>query len=82
MQITLTIPDDIAAQAHARGLSVEAYVQDLLEKARSEGQQPPHARTREEIQAFFRAMAEGSERCVSYQRRASPARVSMRTAAE
>jgi post-segregation antitoxin (ccd killing protein) len=62
MQITLTIPDDIAAQAQARGLSVEAYVQDLIEKARSEGQQHPHTRTREEIQAFFRAMADGSER--------------------
>ena len=62
MQITLTIPDDIAAQAQVRGLTVEAYVQDLLEKARSEGQHPAHARTREEIQAFFKAMAEGSER--------------------
>ncbi|HSU32589.1 MAG TPA: hypothetical protein VLJ11_15255 [Bryobacteraceae bacterium] len=62
MQVTLTIPDDIAAQAQARGLSVEAYVQDLFEKALSDGQQPPHARTREEIKAFFRAMAEGSER--------------------
>jgi hypothetical protein len=62
MQITLTIPDDIAAQAQARGLSVEAYVQDLLEKARSEGQQPTRARTRQEIQTFFGAMAEGLER--------------------
>lgn len=63
MQITLTIPDDIAALAQARGLSVEAYVQDLIEQqARPQERQPSHVRTREEIESFFSAMSEGSQR--------------------
>ena len=54
MQITLTIPDDIAALAQARGLSVEAYVQDLIEQqARPQERQPSNVRTREEIESFF-----------------------------
>jgi post-segregation antitoxin (ccd killing protein) len=33
MQITLTIPDELAVQAKTRGISVEEYVQRLLEEA-------------------------------------------------
>jgi post-segregation antitoxin (ccd killing protein) len=66
MQITLTIPDDIAAQAQARGLSVEAYVQNLIEQqARSQERQTVPVRTREEIESFFSAMSEGSQRLPS-----------------
>ena len=32
MEITLTIPDDLAQEAKARGISVEAYVRSLIEK--------------------------------------------------
>jgi hypothetical protein len=63
MQITLTIPDDIAAQAQAHGLSVEAYVQNLIEQqVRSQERQTAPVRTREEIDSFFSAMSEGSQR--------------------
>src|SRR6185295_13512162 len=31
MQITVTIPDELAAIAQARGVSLEAYVQSLVE---------------------------------------------------
>lgn len=30
MQITVTIPDDVAAQAHAHGLTPESYVEKLV----------------------------------------------------
>ncbi len=66
MQITLTIPDDVAAQAQAHGLSVEAYVQNLIEQqARSQEGQTAPVRTREEIESFFSAMSEGAQRLPS-----------------
>jgi len=30
MEITLKIPEEIAAQARARGISVEAYIEEIL----------------------------------------------------
>jgi post-segregation antitoxin (ccd killing protein) len=30
MVVTVNIPDELAAQAKARGLSLEAYVQEIL----------------------------------------------------
>jgi hypothetical protein len=30
MQVTINIPDELAAQVHARGLALEDYVRDLL----------------------------------------------------
>jgi hypothetical protein len=65
MQITLTIPDDVAAQAQARGLSVETYVQNLIEQQARPQEQHAHVRTREEIESFFSAMSEGSQRLPS-----------------
>jgi hypothetical protein len=62
MQITVTIPDELAAQAQARGLSVEAYVQSLVDEARRGPLLPGRPRTPEQIEAFFDAMAEGSQK--------------------
>jgi hypothetical protein len=61
MEITLTIPDELAAQAQARGIPVEVYAQSLVEEAsrKSVSAHPP--RTPEQIEAFFEAMAEGSQ---------------------
>jgi hypothetical protein len=62
MQISVTIPDQLAAQAESRGVPVDAYVRELLEQAAAGGPPvPPRGRSREEIEAFFAAMAEGSE---------------------
>lgn len=33
MQVTLTIPDDLAAQAKERGIPLDAYVLGLIEQA-------------------------------------------------
>ncbi len=61
MQITVTISDELAAQAAAHGLSVEAYVQSLVEEASRKSSPPNRPRTPERIEAFFAAMAEGSQ---------------------
>ena len=64
MQITVTIPDELAAQAQERGMSLEAYVQSLIEQGRL--QRPTsRPRTNEEIEAFFSIMAEDAERLPS-----------------
>ena len=61
MRITVTIPDELAAQAKTHGLSVEAYVQDLVEAAARKSLLQHRPRTPERIEAFFAAMAEGSQ---------------------
>jgi hypothetical protein len=33
MQVTLTIPDELAVEASARGFSVKAYAEDILRRA-------------------------------------------------
>jgi hypothetical protein len=33
MQVTLTIPDELAVEASARGFSVQAYAEDILRRA-------------------------------------------------
>src|ERR1035441_10826072 len=62
MKITVTISDELAAQAEARGLSVEIYVQSLVEEAGRNSLLPHLPRTPEQIEAFFEAMAEGSQK--------------------
>jgi hypothetical protein len=59
MRISVTIPEQLAVQAESRGISVDAYVRELLEHVAHDKTAPP--RSREEIEAFFTAMAEGSE---------------------
>lgn len=62
MQITLTIPDELAAQAKTRGISVEEYVQRLLEQAGRNSPGLQKSRTAEQLEAFFEAMAQGSQK--------------------
>jgi post-segregation antitoxin (ccd killing protein) len=63
MEITVKIPDELVAQAKARGLRVETYVEELLAqqlKARTSGAQQP--RTPEEIRAWLDALAQFSDK--------------------
>lgn len=61
MQITVTIPDELAAIAKARGVSLEVYVQNLVEEAGHKALSSQRPRTPQQIEAFFEAMAEGSQ---------------------
>jgi hypothetical protein len=63
MVVTVNIPDELAAQAKARGLSLEAYVQEILTQQLavrvSEIRQP---RTPEEIRAWLDSLAQLSDK--------------------
>lgn len=62
IEIIVTIPDELAVQAEARGVSVQAFVQSLVDEAHRRSVSPEHRRSPEQIEAFFEAMAEGSEK--------------------
>jgi post-segregation antitoxin (ccd killing protein) len=63
MVVTVNIPDELAAQAKARGLSLEALVQEILTQElavrRVETGQP---RTSEEIRAWLDSLAQFSDK--------------------
>jgi len=62
MVVTVNIPDELLAQALARGLSVEAYVQEILAQqlgVRVPETRPP--RSPEEIRAWLDSLAQFSE---------------------
>jgi len=63
MQITLEIPDELAAQAEARGMTPESYVRSLVADAVRSAPLPiPAAKPKRDLEAFFRAMAANSEK--------------------
>ena len=62
MKITVTISDELAAHAEARGLSIEVYVQSLVQEAERKSLPPHRPSTPEQIEAFFEGMAEGSQK--------------------
>jgi hypothetical protein len=61
MQVTIEIPDELAAEARRRGLTPEGYVRGLIEEA---AQQAPVEATRpkRDMEAFFKAMAANSDK--------------------
>jgi hypothetical protein len=61
MQIAITIPDEVAAQAHKLGIPVKVYVQNLIEQVRPKSPEP-QVRSAQQIEDFLAAMAEGSEK--------------------
>ena len=63
MQITLDVPDEMAEAAKQRGLSVEAYAEQILREGIDHsiaGQQ--NARTAEEIRAWLDELAQFSDK--------------------
>ena|ERR1700723_3748697 len=52
MVVTVNIPDELAAQAKARGLSLEAYVQEILAEQLARPVQIRQPRTQEEIRIW------------------------------
>jgi post-segregation antitoxin (ccd killing protein) len=62
MVVTVNIPDELAAQAKARGLSLEAYVQEILAEQLARPAQTPQPRTPEEIRAWLDSLAQFSDK--------------------
>ena len=63
MEVTVKIPDELAARAKARGLRVEDYVLEIL--GQQLGAQRPgtsQARTPEEIRAWLDSLAQFSDK--------------------
>jgi hypothetical protein len=62
MQITVEIPDEIAAQVQARGLTPESYVRSLIEgDARNAPLPLPPAKPKIDMKTFLQEMAANSE---------------------
>jgi hypothetical protein len=60
MTITVRVPDELAAQAAGRGLSIEAYVEELAQQAaRSEKLSPRKRRTPAEAVEHLREIRKG-----------------------
>ena len=63
MQITVTIPDDFAAQVKARGLTPESYVESLIDDAARMAHAPlPPAKPKMDMESFFQAMSAYSDK--------------------
>ena len=63
MEIRIKVPDELAAQAQARGLRQEAYAEEILARQvemRSVGTR--QARTPEEIHAWLDSLAQFSDK--------------------
>jgi hypothetical protein len=62
MVVTVDIPDELAAQAKARGLSLEAYVQEILAQQLGHCEQTRQLRTPEQIRAWLDSLAQFSDK--------------------
>jgi hypothetical protein len=63
MQVTVEIPDELAAEVRARGLTPEGYVRGLIEEAaRLEAKTSEEPRRKMDMKAFLEAMAANSEK--------------------
>ena len=63
VEITVNVPDEIAAQAKARGLNVETYIEEILAQQvtrRPSGVRRPQ--TASEIRAWLDSLAQFSEK--------------------
>jgi hypothetical protein len=62
MVVTVNIPDELAAAAKARGLSLEAYVQEILAQQLGRLAERRQPRTPEEIRAWLDSLAQFSDK--------------------
>ncbi len=62
MVVTVNIPDELAAEAKARGLSLEAYVQEILAQQLARPAKTRKPRTPEEIRAWLDSLAQFSDK--------------------
>jgi hypothetical protein len=62
MEISVKIPEEVVAQARARGLKLEVYVQEILARQAAGGKSTPQPRTPEEIRAWLDSLAQFSDK--------------------
>jgi post-segregation antitoxin (ccd killing protein) len=62
MQITVNIPEELAGQARARGVAVEAYVEEILAQQSAQQSTAAHQpRTPQEIRDWLDSLAQFSD---------------------
>lgn len=61
MEIKVKIPDALAAQAQARGVKLEAYVEEILSRQADEHTHPP-MRSPGQIRAWLDSLAQFSDK--------------------
>jgi hypothetical protein len=62
MEITLKVPDELAAQARARGLKLEVYIQEILAQQLGTPSRTHQPRAPEEIRAWLDSLAQFSDK--------------------
>ena len=63
MEIKVKVPEELAAQASARGLRVEAYIEEILaQRLGTQSSSVRRPQTREEIRAWLDSLAQFSEK--------------------
>ena len=62
MEIKVKVPEELAAKAKARGLKVEAYVEEILAQQLKPTPKPHVPRTSVEIRAWLDSLAQFSEK--------------------
>jgi hypothetical protein len=63
MEVVVKIPDEIAAQAKARGLRVEAYIEEILaQQLRTQPSGNGRPRSPEEVRAWLDSLAQFSDK--------------------
>ena len=62
MEITVKVPDEIAALAKERGLKVETFVEEILSQRLASQLLPGQPRTPAEIRAWLDSLAQFSEK--------------------
>ena len=62
MVVTVNIPDELVAAAKVRGLSLEAYVQEILAEQLARTSPSRRPRTPQEIRAWLDSLAQFSEK--------------------
>ena len=62
MEITVKIPDELAAQAKARGLEVQDYVEELLAQRADARLNARQVRSPDEIRAWLDSLAQFSDK--------------------
>lgn len=62
MVVTINIPDEFAARARERGLSLETYVQQILEQELASVSETKRLRTQREIRAWLDSLSQFSDK--------------------
>jgi hypothetical protein len=62
MEITIKVPDEVAAEAKARGMAVQEYIESLLGQRRDLATSTNRRRSREEIRAWLDSLAQFSDK--------------------